>query len=263
MSGSVPVTRSCHGDRRWRRSQTFEFARSLKLCGLVLAEIEPIALSFPMGFTLRHGRLFPVIILANADGESLYVGPKGQWLANYLPALLRSYPFRIKRDENEHFVLHVDEGSGLVVDTKEDGELFFEGHEPSQAIKDIQAFLETLEVGRQQTAEACSVLQRLGLLTDWPSSAPEESDDFLHPAPFSDLLRIDQSVLSNLDAPSLHALHQSGGLRLAILQKLSERHLGLHKILTEARKKRQTLSEQDAEEYLENADEKLAFAWDD
>lgn len=276
MPEPVAVSYSRHGKRRWRQSHTYGFARKIGLCGLVLAEIEEATLSLPFGFVQRDDRLFPVAILSRTEGDCLYVGTNGNWLGSYIPALLRAYPFRLKRDQEHHLVLHIDESSGLIVDTEEDSEPFFEGTEPSEAIKKMQNFLETLEASRKATAEACALLQQLDLVQAWPMLTDEadqedeadESDDANDASsqqdPMSGLLRIDQAKLAQLDGSALAELNRSGALMLALFQGLSERHLALNKVLAKAHQQQRQHSEDKAKEYLERADdETLSFAWED
>ncbi|WP_201217684.1 SapC family protein [Halochromatium roseum] len=268
MPEPVAVSYSRHGKRRWRQCHTYGFARKVGLCGLVLAEIEEATLSLPFGFVQRDDRLFPVAILSRPEGDCLYVGANGNWLGSYIPALLRAYPFRLKRDQEQHLVLHIDESSGLIVDTEEDSEPFFEGNEPSEAIKEMQTFLETLEASRTATAEACAVLQQLNLVQAWPmlmEETDEANDVPSQPDPISRLLRIDQAKLAQLDGSALVQLNRSGALMLALFQGLSERHLALNKVLAKAHDQQRQHLEEKAQDYLERAgeDDTLSFAWED
>lgn len=235
----------------------------MHMCSLVLAELDSIVLTFPVAFTYRDGHLFPVAVLANAEGQSMYVGPKGRWLASYVPAMLRAYPFRAIRQEQADPILHVDEGSGFVVDADQEGERFFDGDEPSQAIKKVQEFLHMLETEREKTARACEQLERLNLLTEWPTKSEDQSRRPEKTVPFADLFRVDQAALKQLDAASLHELYQTDGLRLAILQRLSERHLATHQTLTATLNQHSILTEQEAEDFFDSADDNLRFVWDD
>lgn len=265
MPELVAISLSGHGKRRWRRYQSYEFARKTSLCGIVLAEIEEVALSLPFGFIHRGERLFPVAILARDHGECLYISAKGHWLGSYVPAMLRAHPFRLKRDQDGRLVLCFDEGSGLLVDSEDEGEPFFEGAEPSETIKQIQAFLETLEASRRATAEACALLQALELVQPWPMADDEDVESLPQPATMPGLLRIDQARFAELDGEALLRLNQSGGLRLALLQTLSERHLVVNQALDKAHEKQRQRSDDEARDYLTEADDDdtLSFAWED
>lgn len=264
MPTLTAVSRERHGNRRWQSYHRYDFARGFSLCSLVLAEIEEVALSLPFGFIQRRDQLIPVAILGRTDGECLYVGAKGQWLGSYIPAILRGYPFRLMRAEDGRLVLHVDDSQGLVVGPEDEGEPFFEGEQPSQAIQAVQRFLESLESSRQQTAKACALLQEFKLTQPWPSADETKEPPVPYPAPTAGLMRIDTAAMAALDGEHLARLNQTGGLRLAFFQTLSERHLTLHDALAKAHQKQREKSADEAEGYLKSEDDTtLSFAWED
>ena len=58
--------------------------------------------------------------------HNLFVGPDGHWLGGYVPASLRSYPFRVLGSEGSgQLALCVDEDSGLVVEDSMEREKSF------------------------------------------------------------------------------------------------------------------------------------------
>ncbi len=266
MPTLTAVSRERHGNRRWQPYRRYDFARGFSLCSLVLAEIEETALSLPFGFIQRRDQLIPVALLGRTDGECLYIGAKGQWLGSYVPAILRGYPFRLMRAEDGRLVLHVDDSQGLVVGPEDEGEPFFEGEQPSEAIQAVQRFLESLESSRQQTAKACALIQELELAQPWPVADDEQAPatPVPYPAPMAGLMRIDPEALARLDGEALAHLNRTGGLRLALFQTLSERHLTLHEALDKAHKKQREKSADEAEDYLKHEDDAaLSFAWED
>lgn len=264
MSTLTAVSRERHGHRHWQHYRRYDFARGFTLCSLVLAEIDEITLSLPYGFIQRHDLLVPVAILGRAGGQCLYVGAQGNWVGSYVPAILRGYPFRLIRTEDGRLVLHIDEGSGLLVGAEDEGEPFFEGDGPSPALQEVKTFLENLETSRQQTATVCALLQELELVQPWPVADDEAAATVHHPAPMPGLLRIDPEALAQLDGASLERLNRSGGLQLALYQTLAERHLSVHAVLEKAHLQRQQKPADDtaADDYFES-DDNLSFAWED
>ncbi|NBC47502.1 MAG: hypothetical protein GVY22_05835 [Gammaproteobacteria bacterium] len=260
------MSRERHRDRRWQHYRNYEFARGFTLCSLVLAEIDEATLSLPYGFIQRRDMLIPVAILGPPKGECLYVGGQGTWIGGYVPAILRGYPFRLIKTTDDRLVLHVDEGSGLIVGAEDDGEPFFEGGEPSSAIQDVKTYLENLEASRRQTAEACKLLQKFNLVQEWAVESQHGSEQQTYPAPMKGLLRIDPAALERIDPQAFEELNRAGALRLSMYQTLSERHLAAHKALEKAHQKRQQAqdSREDvrAEDYFDS-DGPLSFAWED
>lgn len=265
MARLTAVSRERHADRRWQQYRTYDFARGFSLCALVLAEIEEVALALPYGFIQRQDVLAPVAILGRAAGECLYIGAQGNWVGGYVPAILRGYPFRLLKTDDGRLVLHIDEGSGVVVNSQAEGEPFFEHDRPSPALQEVQTFLETLEASRQQTARACALLQELGLVMDWPSEDDTGGQALAHPAPIPGLLRIDTAALDRLDGEALARLQRCGGLRLAFYQTLSERHLAVQRVLDKAQQQQRQAArdESKADNYFEDENATLSFAWED
>lgn len=107
----------------------------------------------------------PVAVFGLAKDENLYLADDRSWRGNYMPAVLRLYPFCIARVDNERFAICIDsEWKGISQDS---GEALFDANgEPSQLMGTVQKQLEQLEHEIQRTRLVCSKLQELDLLRD-------------------------------------------------------------------------------------------------
>src|SRR5262245_30025625 len=126
MTKFVPVSKTTHGQKVWRRVTNYQFAAEEPLAPIVLAEVPHVGSWMPIVFVEQAGRRVLSAMMSPIPKQNLFVGPEGQWLGGYVPSSLRSYPFRLLRPEgSEQMALCIDEDSGLVADADEKGENFF------------------------------------------------------------------------------------------------------------------------------------------
>lgn len=216
----TPLSRQQHGQLRWRGPADYGFARHDQLCPLVLQELPKAALALPIGFVAQQEQFLPVAIQGLQAGRNLYVAPDGRWLAGYIPAPYRSYPFRLARTEDGQQVLCIHADSGLV--GPGDGQPFFdEQGQLSPATAQVLQFFQQLEANRQHTTAACALLQQHGLIQPWPLRLQTDAGT----QELGGLLRIDEAALNRLSGPALEALQRGGALQLAYCQLLSMQHL--------------------------------------
>jgi hypothetical protein len=222
MPKFVPVSRQQHAAKRWLRPKNFSFAAHEMLIPLMAAEVPSVAVRYPIVFVERQETLFPAALLGLLPGKNLFVGGDGRWLADYVPALIRAYPFALVTAEADRRVLCFAEDSGLMSEDS-DGEPFFadQGDEPPAELAKIIEFLQQIELRRAAAAHACACLKKHGLLQ--PGILTIKTPEKEHQVP--GLLRLDEAALAALSGDALHELQQAGALPLAYAHLLSMQHL--------------------------------------
>ena len=161
---------------------------------------------------------------------NLFVAPNGRWLGRYVPAALRSHPFRLARTEDERLALCIDEDSGLL--GAEEVEPFFDaGGEVAAPLKQVMDFLTQVETNRVTTQGVCDRLQAHGLIQPWPVKVQGADGE----RTLEGLFRIDEAALNALPAEALVELRDAGALSLAYCQLLSMQQLSLLGELAQAR----------------------------
>src|SRR3954465_962921 len=126
MPEFTAVTRERHASKAWRRYTSYAFAAGDAALPLVASELAQAVMTMPVAFVKQDGRFVLMAVLSLTPGRNLFVAPDGRWLGEYVPALLRSHPFRLLRPESAaESILCVDEHSALVVDAGQ-GEAFFD-----------------------------------------------------------------------------------------------------------------------------------------
>ena len=217
MPNFQPVTREHHMNKRWQRRTSYAFAAQDAVMPLVAADLPNAMMAMPLGFIQQGEGYVPAAILGSQPGKNLFVAPDGRWVGNYVPAVLRGYPFLLANSQDGQKVLCVDEGSGLLSDGS-DGEAFFgDDGQPAQTVSDLLAFLTHIEQSRVVTVAACAVLKKHNLLQPWSTDSGERL--------FAGLYQVDEAALNAVPDEAFLELRQAGSLPIAYCQLLSMQHL--------------------------------------
>lgn len=227
MTNIVPVDRNKHTGKGWRPSHSYIFASNQSVVPLVGAEFAAAAVAMLIAFVQHERRYVPVAVLSPIQGRNFFVAPNGHWLGNYVPAALRSYPFRLARPEgSDQFMLCIDEDSGWVVDASlgEGAARFFEEDgNPSAAAQAMLQLLQEIEQNRIATDLAMASLAEAGVIQEWPLHIKEGDQEVA----VKGLFRIDAAALAALDDETFLTLRRSGALTLADAQLISLQTLGV------------------------------------
>jgi hypothetical protein len=220
MAKLQPVSRELHSGKRWQRYSSYGFAAGDAVAALVMQELPKACMTLPVGFVAAGEGYMPVAVQGLQAGKNLLVNGDGRWLAEYVPAVYRGYPFTLANTEDGQQVLCFIEDSGLLSDT--DGEAFFdENGEPAEAVKGVLGFLEQVSANRQGTQALCAVLQKHGLIQPWPINLKTDTGD----QAVEGLFRVDEAGLNKLPAEAFEEIRQAGALPLVYSQLLSMQHL--------------------------------------
>lgn len=210
------IAKETHTTQRWQHPPSHRFVGTQTLLPLVAFELSHAVLHFPIALVAKDDSYVPMAVLGFRAEQNLFVAPDGRWLAPYVPASIRCYPFHLATSEKGEKILCID--TDLLSDT---GEPFFANGEPTQAIRDILNHLMQTEQSRQATAVACAALQKHQLIVPWPITVQGEQDKHQ----VDGLFKIDEAVLNQLPGEALTELVQSGALALAYCQMISMQHL--------------------------------------
>lgn len=141
---------------------------------------------YPVGFVKESTRWAAVAILGLRYGENMFVSDSGQWLGQYLPVALRSYPFvpvDVGEGQDAKTVLGLVEGDERVVvagqgGTDESEKRFFEEDGNLTAFTGgMQRLIGQIVKHRALTGRVIAELEELGLLAPWRLPLREEGSD--------------------------------------------------------------------------------------
>jgi hypothetical protein len=216
----IPVDKERHAGKGWRRPVGYGFVAADALVPLGGSEFANAVPAMPIGFVETSGHYLPVGLMALTKGSNVFVGPTGQWLGNHVPAVLRSYPFSLRRSgETEPATLCIDEDSDLIVDDAgESVERFFEADgTPSATTKALTEFLGRLAHDQAITALAVAALAEAGVIKPWLLTVPVGNQQIT----VNGLHRVDEPALNALDDASFIKLRKASALVIAYGQLLS------------------------------------------
>jgi len=216
-----PISKNRHGDKRWQRYTDFSFAAADTVCALVAAELPRAVMSFPVAFQQSASGFVLVAVLGLEAGKNLFVGADKRWLADYIPAPYRGYPFKLAQHPDGRKLLCIDEDSGLISEGPA-GELFLQADDtPAPALGEVLNFLNQIAANGELTQRACAVLQEQGLLEPWPIAVKKDNGTHV----FNGLHRINEGAMNALSDEQFLALREAGALSIAYSQLISMQHI--------------------------------------
>lgn len=216
MASYQVVNREEFKDLYWKRFDSYYFAANRPVVALVLDEFPKVVTEMPICFLKQESTYLAVALLSLKDNTNLFIGSDGTWMTNYVPAVLRGYPFALHPSPEGESVLCVDTDSGLI--SKSGGEKFFDYQgTPTEQISKIVGFLSSIEQQQALTVSLCGQLAGLNLLKPWSFSAsPQEP-----PLTIDNMYQVDTDALDKLSGDDLTSIAQTGALALAYGQIFS------------------------------------------
>ncbi len=210
----VPLNKETHGD--WSIEAVANYKHTSETNSLYIAAIEFIkaANEYPIVFGIAEDdSVFPVVILGLRKNENLYVNKKGEWLANYIPAYVRRYPFILATGEegSDQFTGCVDSGCPGFNDKGNGTALFDKDGNESDLLKNSVEFLKEYQNHIQLTALFCKNIKDLGLLEPMKADVKMADGEELSLGGF---MGINREKLKALDADALVNLVKTDQMEL-------------------------------------------------
>ena len=162
----------------------------------------------------------PIAVLGLTDKSNLFV-EGGRWRANYMPALLRSYPFGIARQDDTRVLVVIDRAyAGW--STASGQELFDAQGKPAQLLEGMREQLEKVEIEIQRTRLFGNVLVDADLLQPMRFDATLPDGKSLSVDGF---MAVDEKKFGALPDDKILEFHRSGVLGLIHAHQISMRHM--------------------------------------
>lgn len=163
----VPLQKEQHANLKLQKITSFSFAAGVHLTGIMAAEFSRAATNYPIVFIEdpKTYEFMPVALLGLQQGENLFVDQDGKWEANYIPAIIRRYPFVLARtDEENRFSVCIDEECPFLSVEGEGSALFQENGEPSEVTERVKQYLRELHQMEVVTKLLCKTLKEKYML---------------------------------------------------------------------------------------------------
>jgi len=215
----VLLDREKHRHRRVRPNGGFGFARKSNSLYLAAVEFNEACKEYPIVFTRSpNGKTVPVAVLGLRDQENLFVDSQEHWVARYLPAFLRRYPFVLAELPGDaSLAVCIDEAYAGLSDTE--GQALFEDNgQETPFLKQTLEFLTQYQREAARTEAFCKRLEENGLLKETNARANlRDGRTFT----VNGLLVVDEQKLLQLPDAAALALLRSGEMHLITAHLLS------------------------------------------
>ncbi len=155
----------------------------------------------------------PIAVLGVEQGQNLYLLDGKRWRADYVPVLLRTYPFCIGRVNDEQFAVCLDMAWPGVNKVK-GLPMFTPEGQPTELMGNTIKQLELLESEVQRTRAMCATLAKLGVMKSMRFDATTATG---RKHSINGFFTIDAEVMQTLPDQTVGELHRSGVLGLVQL----------------------------------------------
>ncbi len=163
----VPLNKEVHGDLYIEKVEGYSHTKETNSIYIAAIEFLQTSREYPIVFAKgQDEKIFPVALLGLEKDQNLFVNKEGKWLADYIPAYVRRYPFILaKVDEKQNnFTVCVDESFSGFNTAKEGVALFDDKGEQQQVLKQAVDFLKDYQTHVQLTTLFCENLSKLDIL---------------------------------------------------------------------------------------------------
>lgn len=214
----VLLDRDKHRRRRVLPAHSFAFVQKVNSLYLAAAEFAEASRDYAIVFMRGPQQdIVPVAMLGLRARENLFVNGQAQWTGNYIPAIVRRYPFVLAQLPGQAMGVCIDEAYEGWSDDK--GEPLFDaegGNTPF--LQNALDFLTRYQQEHQRTEEFCKRLEQAGLLTEMNAKADlTDGRSFT----LSGVLVVDEKKLLALPDSVALSLFRSGELHLISLHLAS------------------------------------------
>jgi hypothetical protein len=214
----VLLDREKHRRRRVKPSTSFAFAAKANSLYLAAAEFAEACKEYPIVFTRSgNGQVVPVAMLGLRARENLFVNDEGKWLAAYVPAFVRRYPFVLAELGSQQMGVCIDEAFAGLND-REGEALFDEKGENTPFLQNALDFLNRYQMEYQRTGAFCERLAQADVLREMNAKA-----DLVDGRSFmvGGLLVVDEAKLMALPDATVLSLFRVGELHLVSMHLAS------------------------------------------
>ena len=209
-----PINLEQHGKMRVRGISSMPEVGKTHAVPLTVDEFALVQRHYPIVFSVGDTPV-PIALMGLNEGVNVFLDENGRSTDPnlYIPAYLRRYPFLLAklRPDSDELSLCYDPTSGAVGEFA-DGELLFDGDEPSAATKAILDFCEQFEAAGVRTNAFVEELTKSDLLMDGEVAIQPEGAT--QPFVYRGFRMVDEEKVRNLRGDELRKMNQSGLLPL-------------------------------------------------
>ncbi len=217
----VPLNVVNHKNLYLQPSGDYNYAKNTNSTYIANIEFLKASKEYPIVFTAdKNNMVYPVVLLGFEKDQNLFVDKKGKWLANYIPAYVRRYPFILASSDasgGNYTICIDDKFPGFNFD-KKGQKLFGRNGAHSEQLKQSIEFLREYNNHVQVTTKFCANLKELKILEPMKLSIKMTDGKGLSMAGF---MGVNRSKLKSLPANKVTDLFKTDQLELIYLHLAS------------------------------------------
>ncbi|WP_434580952.1 SapC family protein [Sulfurimonas sp. NW15] len=172
VNNFVVLDKETHKNLKISPLENLKFAKEMGFVPVLANEVTKIAQMFPVVFT---GDEMPTLVaLTSLGGPNLAVNSEGKYIAQYVPAFLRKYPFSLgsTKENPDQKVILIEEEAEVFSKTK-GKQLFKKDGSQSDTLKNTINFLTAYEKDANITANVAKIINESGILEEREISVGE------------------------------------------------------------------------------------------
>ena len=168
----VPLNKETHGELHVEEVKDYLHTRQTNSIYIAAVEFLPAAREYPIVFAKgADERFFPALLLGLEENKNLFVDEQGKWLAEYIPAYVRRYPFILAvpddagqdTGQDTTFTVCIDEAFPGFNHDQAGKPLFGKQGKQTELLDQAMDFLRDYQSQVQLTAGFCQNLTELDL----------------------------------------------------------------------------------------------------
>lgn len=211
MSNYLVISpKECQG-LAWHPPRDVSFAATNPLVPLHAGELAKAAATMPLAM-IQEGREWKLVGVAGLQHDHNLFIKEGQWLGQYKPQALSTWPFAVV-SIGEKGMVTLDRDSGIVAASAGEpgAEPFFDAQgQPAPALEAVLTTLKANHAKHQATQRALAALNTAKVIMPWPDALMSPLG--MH---INGLHMINEKALAQLDDETFLALRKSQALPLA------------------------------------------------
>lgn len=217
MSNYLVISpKECQG-LAWHPPRDVSFAATNPLVPLHAGELAKAAATMPLAM-IQEGREWKLVGVAGLQPDHNLFIKEGQWLGQYKPQSLSTWPFTVVNIGGKGIVT-LDRDSGVLATAADEpgAEPFFDSQgQPAPALEAVLTALKTNHAKHQATQKALAALNEGKVITPWPEVLTSPLGMRIN-----GLHMINEKALAELDDETFLTLRKSQALPLAYALNLS------------------------------------------
>lgn len=221
-SSATPISVQRHKDWSVDATGDFSFAAKTNSVPVMAIEFFKAAPEYSLIFAGDEERIMPAAILGIHSDTNLYVDEDGKWVAKYIPAFVRRYPFVFSSaDDGKTFTLCIDEDYAGVNKESRGNRLFDDQGERTEYLNNVLNFVKEYQSEFNRTQLFCKKLLELDLLEPMQAQIKLNTGQQVSLTGFQ---AVSREKLNALPPETLAELAKMGALELIYIHLFSMRN---------------------------------------